>query len=228
MLTIYGVPISVHTRKVIVAAHVKGLEFELVPVVPVIPDNPPPNWSDLSPSRRIPALTHNGFTVSDSAAICAYLERCFPEPRLYPSEARDYAKVIAMESYASEILFGRVVRPLFHETFVHPQIEKRASDQKVITDVLNNQLPVVFGYLDRSIEGQYLFGSALSVADLAIVSNLMVFQYMGFELDGDRFPRLAAHFKTMMTQPAVAKALADERETAAAMGLKTGFLEKAA
>ena len=41
MLKILGVPVSVHTRKVIVAAQAKGLPFEVVPVVPVIPDNPP-------------------------------------------------------------------------------------------------------------------------------------------------------------------------------------------
>lgn len=37
MLRIYGVPISVHTRKVIVAAIEKELAYEIVPAVPVIP-----------------------------------------------------------------------------------------------------------------------------------------------------------------------------------------------
>ena len=55
MLRIYGVPISVHTRKVIVAAIAKGLAHEVVPVVPVIPDNPPPNWRELSPTGTPPA-----------------------------------------------------------------------------------------------------------------------------------------------------------------------------
>jgi glutathione S-transferase len=35
MLKIYGVPLSVHTRKVIVVARLKGLPYEVVPVVPV-------------------------------------------------------------------------------------------------------------------------------------------------------------------------------------------------
>ena len=37
MLTIHGVPVSVHTRKVIVAALHKGLAFEVNPVVPLGP-----------------------------------------------------------------------------------------------------------------------------------------------------------------------------------------------
>ena len=84
MLKIYGVPISVHTRKVIVVALAKDLPHEIVPVVPVIPDDPPPNWRQLSPTGKIPALTDGDFTIADSAAICAYLERLRPDPPVYP------------------------------------------------------------------------------------------------------------------------------------------------
>ena len=66
MLKIYGVPISVHTRKVIVAAIAKGLAHEVVPVVPVVPGNPPPNWRELSPTGLIPALVDGDFTLADS------------------------------------------------------------------------------------------------------------------------------------------------------------------
>jgi hypothetical protein len=45
MLKIYGAPISVHTRKVILVARLKNLPFEVIPVVPVSPGSPPANWS---------------------------------------------------------------------------------------------------------------------------------------------------------------------------------------
>lgn len=84
MLKIYGVPISVHTRKVIVAALAKSLPYELIPVVPVVPGSPPANWREISPTRQIPAITEGDFTLADSAAICAYLERQHPAVPLYP------------------------------------------------------------------------------------------------------------------------------------------------
>ena len=87
MLKIYGVPVSVHTRKTIVVAIAKNLPFEVFPVVPVIPGNPPPNWRELSPTGRIPALVDGEFVLSDSAAICAYLERLQPETSIYPKDA---------------------------------------------------------------------------------------------------------------------------------------------
>ena len=120
MLKIYGVPISVHTRKVIVVALTKGLEYENVAVVPVVPGNPPANWRDISPTGKIPALTDADFTLRDSAAICAYLERQYPQPPVYPQAARDYARVLELEQFAGN-LFAEVVRPLFHETIVQPK-----------------------------------------------------------------------------------------------------------
>ena len=52
MLKIYGVPISVHTRKVIVVALAKELAHEVVPVVPVIPDNPPAELASAQPDGQ--------------------------------------------------------------------------------------------------------------------------------------------------------------------------------
>ncbi len=49
MLKIYGVPISVHTRKVIVAAIEKDLAFENDPVIPF---DAPAGWAELSPPAR--------------------------------------------------------------------------------------------------------------------------------------------------------------------------------
>src|SRR6201991_880452 len=100
MLKIYGVPISVHTRKVIVVAIAKRLEHEVIPVVPVIPDNPPANWRELSPTGKIPAITDGDFTLADSAAICAYFERVQPARQVYPSAPRDYAMTLSLEQYA--------------------------------------------------------------------------------------------------------------------------------
>src|SRR5580704_7249627 len=119
MLKIYGVPVSVHTRKVLIAATLKGLPYEVIPVVPVIPSNPPPNWRELSPTGRIPAITDGDFTIADSTAICMYLDRVHPEHAIYPKAAKDLGKAVSIEMYATEQSFREVVRPLFHEVFVH-------------------------------------------------------------------------------------------------------------
>jgi glutathione S-transferase len=219
MLKIYGVPISVHTRKVIVAALAKGLEHEVIPVVPVIPGNPPPNWRELSPTGLIPALTDGDFTVADSSAICAYLERRHPAQPIYPQSARDCAHALSLEQYAGT-LFSEVVRPLFHEVFVHPKVRNIPTDPSKIDAVLTQAVPQAFGYLDRMAAGGFLAGNAMSVADVAVVSNLVTYQYIGFDLYRARFPRLAALFDRMLEQPAMHEALRREKSVVESMGLR--------
>lgn len=224
MLKIFGVPISVHTRKVIVAARLKGLPFEVVPVVPVIPDNPPANWRELSPTGKIPALQDGDFTLADSAAICAYLERKQPEPSLYPSDARQYGHALWLEQYAGGTVFRDVVHPLFHEVFVHPKVKGIPTDHAHIDEVLTRVLPEVFGYLDAVSGPGFLAGEALSVADLAVASNLVTMQYIGFTLDRARFPRLAHLFDRVIRIPAMTEALRAEQPVVQQMGLKSEFL----
>ena len=219
MLKIYGVPISVHTRKVIVAAIAKGLEHEVVPVVPVIPDSPPPNWRELSPTGLIPALTDGDFTVADSAAICGYLEQAYPDKPLYPKAAREYAHALSLEQYAGK-LFSDVVRPLFHEVFVYPKVQNIPTDQSKIDAVLTHAVPEIFGHLDRVAGEDFFIGKTLSMADIAVASNLVTYQYIGFDLYRDRYPRLAALFDRVLEQPAMREALRRERPVVDSMGLR--------
>ena len=226
MLKIYGIPISVHTRKVIAAAIAKELAHEVVPVVPVIPGNPPSNWRELSPTGLIPALTDGDFTVADSAAICAYLERVHPARPLYPKDARDYALALSLEQYAGT-LFTEVVRPLFHEVFVHPKVRNIPADQRKIDAVLEKAIPETFGYLDRVATGEFLAGDRLSIADIAVVSNLVTYQYIGFDLYRARFPRLAALLDRVLRHPSMRETLRREESVVDSMGLQRSFLAPA-
>jgi glutathione S-transferase len=218
MLKIYGVPMSVHTRKVIVVAIHKGLAYENIPVVPVIPDNPPANWRELSPTGKVPAITDGDFTLEDSAAICAYLEREHPAQPVYPTAARPYARTLAFEQYAGS-LFREVVHPLFHETIVNPKIRNLASDTKRIHDVLTRVVPEQFGYLDSRLRGDWLVGDAPTVADFAVASNLINYRYLGFDPYAERFPRLAAHFGRVLQQPALREAMRREQPAVDSMNL---------
>jgi glutathione S-transferase len=218
MLKIHGVPISVHTRKVIVVALTKGLEYENLPVVPVVPGSAPANWRELSPTGRIPAITDGDFTLCDSAAICAYLDRLYPDPAVYPAAARDYARALALEQYAGH-LFAEVVRPLFHETVVHPRIRQIPTDPERIRDVLGRVVPEQFGYLERELRGDWLVDGAPSVADFAVASNLITYRYLGFDLHADRFPMLAAHFERVLRLPAMREAMKREQAAVDSMNL---------
>jgi glutathione S-transferase len=224
MLTIHGVPISVHTRKVLVTAIEKQLQFRNEPVIPF---TPPVGWSDLSPTRKIPVITDGDFVLRDSAAICAYLERVHPSPALYPADERAYAEALWFEEYAGGTLFREVIHGLFVQKIIRPKILKQETDPTVIETILNGALPQVFGYLESSIGGDFIVGEQFTIADIAIVSNLINFHYLGYTLD-ERYPKLRRYFAKHIERPSIRTALLAERSTATSMGLDGSFLRTTA
>lgn len=227
MLTIHGVPLSVHTRKVIVTAILKKLDYRFEVVIPVIPESAPPNWGTLSPTGLIPVLQDGDFTLPDSSAICLYLERTQPSPPILPSDAGAYGRAMWFDAYAGGTIFRHVVQPLFVQTIANPNINKVPVDKAVIDNILNNIQPKILSYLDSQIEGTFLVGNALTLADVAIVSNFILYQYMGYRIDAAKYPRLAKYLKQIAAIDACRKALDDEKPFVARMGLDRHFLEAA-
>ena len=225
MITIHGVPLSVHTRKAIVTAILKKMDYRFEVVIPVIPDNPPANWSSLSPTGLIPAMQDGDYTLADSSAICLYLEKKQPTPSILPADAEAYGRTLWFDAYAGGTIFRHVVHPLFHQTIVAPNIQKVASDKAAIDDVLGNAQPKIFGYLESQIDGKFLIGTTMTLADIAVVSNFIVYQYIGFKLDAATYPKLCRYVRDIAGQDAFSKALEQEKPFVANMGLDRSFLD---
>jgi glutathione S-transferase len=223
-ITIYGVPFSVHTRKVILTARIKSIPFEIVPVVPVIPDNPPADWRAISPTGLIPAIDDGGYRLADSTAIVHYLERRTPEPALLPADPRALGRALFLDAWAGSALFRRVVHPIFFNQVVGPKIRKAEADAAALEAALTIDAPEAFAYLESLAPERFFVGDALTVADLAVVSNLLVFHYLGHRVDGSRHPKLAAYFRRALELAPVAAAVAAERPFVEQMELDRSFL----
>ena len=215
MFTIYGVPLSIHVRKVIVTALEKRLEHR---VEVVFPFDPPPGWRELSPTGKIPVLKHGDLTLADSSVIVAYLEKRFPERPLMPSEPAQYAHTLWFEEYVDSQIAPDVL-DLFRQKVLGPMVHKREADPAVVNRLLNDDLPPKLDYLERSLLGDYFVGGRVSIADITLASDLTVFHYLGCRLDGARHPNLSAHFQRMLSRESFVQALAAEQPFAAKMGL---------
>jgi len=225
MLTIHGVPISVHTRKVILAAIEKGIPYHNEPVIPF---HPPAGWDELSPTGKIPVVTlTDDVALRDSSVICAYLEKAHPNPSLYPTEAKAFADALWLEEYADGTLFRDVVHGLFFQKVIRPKILNQATDEGPIAAILEKALPKTFTYLERNMTATFLVDNRFGIADIAIMSNLINFHYLGFAIDGGHWPRLQQYFRRMLQQKSIRAALANETTVVAKMGLDTEFLKQA-
>lgn len=221
MLTIYGVPFSVHTRKVSLAAAFKGLPYKLEPVFPF---DPPANWTSLSPTGLIPAIKDGDFSLADSTAICLYLEHAHPQKPLLPQDARQMAQVLFIDAYAGGTLFRNVVHGLFFQKVLRPKVFGQPADEAVVDQILGGVRPTVFGYLDSIADGAHLVGGTQTLADLAVVSNLLTYSYLGLEIERAKYPRLAQYFKRQIASELFGAAIAAEQPAVEEMQLDRSLI----
>lgn len=221
MIKIYGLPISVHVRKVIVAAIYKGIDFENVPVFPF---DPPVGWRDLSPTGQIPALTDGAFSLADSSAITHYLDVTYGGPRVIPEDPQAMAKAMFFDAYAGQTLFRDAIHTLFFQHKLAPAVLKQPTDQEVVDKVLAGPLPQIFRYLNEVLESPYLLGSTPCIADLAITSNLINYNYLGYRVDKALYPALAGYFDRMGTWAPITDALVREAPFAEQFGLDDSWI----
>lgn len=220
MLTIYGIPVSVHVRKTLVTANLKGIEHKVEPVVPI---NPPADWNILSPTGFIPAMRDGDLTLSESTAICFYMERIRAAPAVFPADTAECSRALFFDGY-SGFVFRSVVHQLFFQTIIAPKVLKGTTDQSVVDTILATTQPKVFQFLEAQVGGKFLIGNSLTLADIGIVSNLINYQYLGFSIDEAKFPKLASYVRGIVDREPFQQVLANERPFAEQMGLDRGFL----
>jgi glutathione S-transferase len=80
-MKLYGVPLSVHTRKVQLGLRTKGLDHQLRVVIPIAPDTLPENWKTLSPTGLIPVIEDGTFVLPDPSVSGHEVSRYAPFPR---------------------------------------------------------------------------------------------------------------------------------------------------
>jgi glutathione S-transferase len=68
---VIGSYLSPYVRKVLVFLDLKGLAYEIDPIIPFMGDQ---RFTQLSPTRRIPVLIDDRVSLADSSVICQYLE----------------------------------------------------------------------------------------------------------------------------------------------------------
>lgn len=221
-MKLYGVPLSVHTRKVQLALRAKGLNHDLSVVIPIAPDTIPENWAQLSPTGLIPVLEDGDFTLPDSGAILQYLDAAYPDQPIIPTDARERGKAVWIEAYLGSF-FREVLHPLFHERVV-AAMQGRSPDEDAIKQLMTGPLPRYLAYLDSISDGEWLVGSELSLADIAVGANLVLFHYLGESVPAESYPSLKSYFERLIKTPVFVSQIEAEKPFADQMGLSQAAL----
>lgn len=184
---------------VFVALTEKGLPFTLHTVDLESGANLLPAYRELALTMRVPALVHGDFVLTESTAICEYLDEQFPAPEyplLYPAAGRSRARARQIQSWLrSDLAALRAERDTETVFFGKPCQPLTVAGQAAAARLLQAA--------ERLLDGEHLFGAwSIADLDLAIMLNRLI-------LNGDAVPqRLQDYAARQWSRPSVQRWLA--------------------
>lgn len=144
------------------------------------------DYRAINPQGFVPALEIGGATLTQSLAICEYLDEVHPEPALLPADpvlrakVRAAAQVIACDTHPVQNL--KVLARL--RALGHDEAAVSGWAAQTIEDGFE-----AFDALIADHAGRYCFGDTVTLADVMLVPQLVNARRFGAEL---RWPRLLA------------------------------------
>ncbi|MGZ3774256.1 MAG: glutathione S-transferase family protein [Pseudobdellovibrionaceae bacterium] len=141
-----------------------GIPYNRISLDPMKGENRDEKYKSLNPFQKVPTLEHNGFVLSQSAAILNYLATT--TGKLYPTHPNDQAKHLEWMFYCMSDIEAHAVQlvtlvPMTDEgDRIHAEwMLKRA--EKILERALN--------YLDEQLQGrQYLMGDHFYAVDVLL------------------------------------------------------------
>ena len=202
-MRLYDYAKSSAAYRVRIALNLKGLTAELADVDLRAGAQGGGAYGAVSPSGLVPTLVDGEVTLGQSLAICRYLDRLHPEPRLFPEDPVAEARVAEMAlSVACD------VHPLNNLRVLGYLRAPLAQHEAAVMAWYAHWIEAGFTALERMVQEHgsdtNCHGDAVSMADLCLVPQ--VFNARRFGVPLDAFPRLVAIDAALRELPAFADA----------------------
>ena len=204
-MLIYGALLSPYVRKVCLAAHEKGLAYDLRLLSPNSPD---PEFRTASPFGKIPAIRDGDYTLADSSAIVTYLDARYPEPALYPADPQLRGKAVWFDEYADTIVGASGLKVLFNR-LVGPKLLKLGGDEAIAAQG-EAELPPIWDYLESVAPADGWLAGPFSIADLAVASIIQSLSYVAVDPRPETYPAIAAWYARVRARPSWQAVAAEE------------------
>ncbi len=164
MILLYDLAISSYGCKTRILLRHKGLEW--------ISNAPPDGYGSsaycaIVPSGTIPALVHDGLTLSESDAIAEYINDLKPQPAMLPDDIQDRAKARALSRF-----HDTSIEPLLRSYFAQVDPTIRNANFIVKNATL---LQRRFNQLEQMVKpSPLLTGESLSLADCGFAPSFAI------------------------------------------------------
>ena len=206
MARLYHVPLSPFCRKVRLSLAEKKIEVELVEERYWEKD---PDFLRRNPAAKIPVVRLDGKMMSESAAICEYLEETRPEPSLMPSDPDGRYEVRRLVTWFDDKFHNEVTSKLLYE-----RVNKKVTGEgypdsrnvKAGARAIKYHLDYMTWLLDHR---RWLAGDKMTLADFAAAAHLSSLDYIS-EVDWNRSAVVKDWYAKIKSRPAFRSILADQ------------------
>ena len=205
MTTLYGYFRSSAAYRARIALNLKGLDYNQAPVNLVKGEQRGKANLARNSQGLVPVLeTSEGAQLTQSLAICEYLDEMYPEPALLPADAEGRARVRALAQ-----LVACEIHPLNNLKVLKYLVGELGVDDEAKLGWYRHWIAEGFQALEAQLtaeagSGDFCHGNSPSLADICLVPQ--VFNAERFECDLSPYPmirRIAANCRAL---PAFAEA----------------------
>lgn len=174
-----------------------GLSYETKKLDMKAGEHKNPEYLAINPFGQVPAMTYDGFALSESAAIVHFLAEKHDPSFFGPMNAESHATLLRWEFFTL-LNIDKHFATLASKTWgmpSTPEVEAKA------TEALGKPLSVLEGWLATR---QFVIGDAFTVADVVCRTTFKYAEAAGFDLSA--YPAIGAWMKRCADRPAYAKA----------------------
>ena len=206
MARLFHVPLSPFCRKVRLSLAEKKIEVERVEERYWEQD---PDFMRRNPAGKVPVLQLDGIIMSESAAICEYIEETRPEPSLMPSDPVQRLEVRRLVSWFDDKFHHEVTSKLLYER-VNKKVTKQgypdSKNVKAGAKAIKYHLDYMAWLLDHR---RWLAGDVMTLADFAAAAHLSSLDYIS-DVDWNRSDTVKDWYAKIKSRPAFRRILADQ------------------
>lgn len=206
MARLFHAPLSPFCRKVRLSLAEKKIECELVEERYWEQD---PDFMRRNPAGKVPILKIDGKILTESAAICEYLEEMHPDPALVPKGPEARHEVRRLVGWFDDKFHSEVTSKLLYERVnrkVHGTGYPDSSNVKAGAKAIKYHLDYLAWLLDHR---RWLAGDSMTLADFAAAAHLSSLDYIS-DVDWNRSEAVKDWYAKIKSRPAFRSILADQ------------------
>ena len=206
MIRLYHCPLSPYCRKVRLTLAEKKIEVELVEER-YWEQNP--EFLRRNPAGKVPILKIDTKMLSESQAICEYLEETNPNPALMPRDADTRYEVRRLCAWFDDKFHAEVTSKLLYERVYKKIMGLGYPDSKNVKSGAT-RIKYHIDYLGWLLEQRrWLAGDMMTLADFSAAAHLSSLDYIS-DVDWNRNPAVKDWYAKIKSRPSFRPLLADQ------------------